>query len=252
MNHNKLRNVYTTLKHMYDLECGYRTDLLTSSQITEACDYVRETGAGMVSQILEVERAYCKAMGTTPVFGFAAWLAEYVKSPSLIDRWDSCEDSVSFTGRHIRYDERGLLDDREKRILCDALREKVGAAMNIGRQVYGAAYRAEVGSFFAEDAVQGYAADVLRMMRVNPVAVSELTDMESENYADMLDDDVRILARCLADEEWSIMRDNEAEDYEPSEEGGMYRVWLDATKLTRTGLWFPSLGEFRYKAPVEG
>ena len=239
---NRLLNAVSTLRHMYDLDCGYRTDLLAMSAITETLDWIDTAGEDAVSQIVTAEHNLNKTLWGMPVFGFDAWVPECVElHPSIEDWWKFCEDSVSFTGRHILYEERGELSDNETRILCDELREKIDAAMDIGGRITAVSYMSRIGGDYAlQEAVEGNAAETLCLMRVNPLAVSDLLD----DCGDMLGADTRQLARRLAVDEWQIISEREESSFTHGDED-VEDWWRDNTVLTRTGLQFPSLGAYR-------
>lgn len=242
--HNRLMNVVVILRRMYDVQEGRRTDLLPLADMQAASGRTIDMGDDAAARIVDAEHAYLKSLGETPDAGFDTWVAEWVQHPTVAAYWSLCEDSVSFTGQRIPYGERGMVDDAEARILCDELRGKVTAAMDAGRRITEAAYPGNLDGPDMAESIEYDAAEALRLMRVNPLAVLDLLD----DCGDLLDDDTRRLARRLAEAEWDLIVERGKTGYANGVEG-VIEWWRANTLITRTGLQSPSLGAYRYDAP---
>lgn len=242
--HDKLMNIVAVLRHMYDIQEGRRADLLPLADMQMVGDRTIGMGDDAAARLVDAEHAYLASIGKTPDTGFDTWVAEWVKHPIVAAYWGLCEDSVSFTGKHVSYEERGMLDDAEAHILCDELRGKVTAAMDAGRRITEAAYPNTLDGSDTAETIEYAAAEALRLMQVNPLAVLALLD----DCGDLLDDDTRRLARRLAEAEWNLIVDRGKHDYENGVEG-MTEWWRANTLLTRTGLQSPLLGAYRHGTP---
>ncbi|TPF93239.1 hypothetical protein BW14_06065 [Bifidobacterium sp. UTBIF-68] len=242
--HSRLMNVVAILRRMYEVQEGRRTDLLPSTDMQAASDWAIGMGDDAAARIVEAENAYLASVGKVPDAGFDRWVSDWVEHPTVSEYWSLCEDSVSFTGQHVPYGERGMVDDAEARVLCDELRGKVTAAMDAGRRITEAAYPGNFDGSDMAGSIEYAAAEALRLMRVNPLAVLDLLD----DCGDLLDGDTRRLARRLAEAEWDLIVERGKNDYANGVEG-MTEWWRVNTLITRTGLQFPSLGAYRYDAP---
>lgn len=235
----RARDVAIILRHMHDLKAGLRGDLLPEARMDAAWDWATHAGCDAAARIVAIDHEWRAQKGKAPDEGFDAWVAAWAADPSTRSHWDLCEESVSFAGRRIPWEERGMLDDHEARILCDDLKARMGAAMRIGRDIARNAYRWEAGDV-SQDSIHVNAARVLRMMRVNPLAVLDLID----ECDDLLTPDDIKRARSLAWTEWEMMVEEDAREYRGGRDG-MEMEWRTLTSLTRTGLQFPSLGAYR-------